>query len=117
MKNKFDTFYDAMMLENIVDDALYGQAGSKEKFVKEMDSSGKLLMGINPKDGEDAEGVDKITGELNELTEIAADAINNISALVEDEGQNMLDMQAAEKLESIIELASNLLRPINLRLD
>ena len=114
MKNKFDTFYDAMMLENIVDDALYGQAGSKEKFVKELDSSGKLLMGIKP---EDAEGVDKITGELNELTEIAADAINNISALVEDEGQNMLDMQAAEKLESIIELASNLLRPINLRLD
>ncbi len=120
MKNKFDTFYDAMMLENIIDDALYGQAGSKEKFVKELDSSGKLLMGINPKDGEDAEGAmdqsENITGEINGNGRMAAECISNIYSLVEDEGQEMLDKQAAEKLGDIIELASNLRRNLNNRL-
>jgi len=117
MKNKFDTFYDAMMLENIVDDALYGQAGSKEKFVKELDSSGKLLMGINPEDAESSmEDAAAITEEINSNGRVAAEAISNIYSLVEDEGQEMLDKQAAEKLEDIKELVSNLLRNLNNRL-
>jgi|13_taG_2_1085334.scaffolds.fasta_scaffold06915_6 hypothetical protein len=109
MKNKFDTFYDAMMLENIVDDALFGQAGSEEQFNKDIEETGAVP--------EDAEGTDNITGELNGNARQAADAINNIFALVEDKGQEMLDMQAAEKLEDIIELASNALRELKLRLD
>ena len=119
MKNKFDTYYENI-LEGIIDDALYGQAGSKEKFVKELDSSGKLLMGINPKESEDAEGsmedVAAITEEINSNGRQAAEAISNIYSLVEDEGQEMLDKQAAEKLEDIIEFASNLLRNLNNRL-
>ena len=47
----------------------------------------------------------------------AAECISNIFALVEDAGQEMLDKQAAEKLEDIIELASNALRELNNRLD
>ena len=58
-----------------------------------------------------------ITGEINGNGRMAAEAITNIFALVEDEGQEMLDKQAAEKLEDIIELASNALRELNNRLD
>ena len=58
-----------------------------------------------------------ITGELNGYGRQAADCITNIFALVEDAGQEMLDKQAAEKLEDIIELASNALRELNNRLD
>ncbi len=58
-----------------------------------------------------------ITGELNGNGRTAAECISNIFALVEDAGQEMLDKQAAEKLEDIIELASNALRELNNRLD
>ena len=60
---------------------------------------------------------ENITGELNGNGRMAAECITNIFALVEDAGQEMLDKQAAEKLEDIIELASNALRELNNRLD
>ncbi len=67
---------------------------------------------------EDAESsIDNITGELNGHGRRAAESISNLFALVEDEGQEMLDKQAAEKLEDIIEFARNLLRQLNNRLD
>ena len=59
---------------------------------------------------------ENITGEINSNGRKAADCISTIFALVEDEGKEMLDMQAAEKLEDIIEFASNLLRNLNNRL-
>lgn len=63
------------------------------------------------------EDVANITGELNGRGRMAAETITSIFALVEDEGKEMLDKQAAEKLEDIIELASNALRELNNRLD
>jgi len=173
--NKFDTFY-----ESIMDDALYGQAGSKEQFDKEIEETGDVpedaesanfdkepiamieshmakvnlnlgmageiaadaaSPGVNKRAGElgaeiqrqlhdfmdnfgpeeDAESpmdaTDNITGEINGNGRMAAEAISNIYSLVEDEGQEMLDKQAAEKLEDIKEFVSNLLRNLNNRLD
>jgi len=70
---------------------------------------------------EDAESpmdaIANITGEINGNGRMAAEAISNIYSLVEDEGQEMLDKQAAEKLEDIKEFVSNLLRNLNNRLD
>ncbi len=71
-----------------------------------------------PEDAESPmDAVANITGELNGHGRMAAKAITTIFSLVEDEGQEMLDKQAAEKLEDIIELASNALRELNNRLN
>ena len=70
-----------------------------------------------PEDSESMDASANITGELNGHGRMAAKCISKIFALVEDEGQEMLDKQAAEKLEDIIELASNALRELNNRLD
>ncbi len=48
---------------------------------------------------------------------MGAEVITTNFSLVEEQGQEMLDKQAAEKLEDIIELASNVLRQLNNRLD
>lgn len=56
---------------------------------------------------------EQITAKAAECTE----CITDIFALVEDKGKEMLDKQAAEKLEDIIEHASNALRELNNRLD
>lgn len=70
---------------------------------------------------EDAESsmkaMENITGEINGNGRQAINAIDSIFSLVENEGQEMLDKQAAEKLEDIIEHASNALRELNMRLD
>ena len=108
-QNKFDTFYESMM-----GDVMYGQAGSEKEFEADIEATGAAPV-------EDTEGpMDasaNITGELNGNGRMAAECISNIFALVEDEGQEMLDKQAAEKLEDIIELASSALRELNNRLD
>lgn len=68
-------------------------------------------------ESESMDAVANITSELNSHGQMAAETITRIFALVEDKGQEMLDQQAAEKLEDIIELASNALRQLNNRLD
>ena len=106
-QNIFDTFY-----ESIMDDVMYGQAGSEKEFEADIEATGAV-----PEDTESMDASANITGELNGNGRMAAECINNIFALVEAEGQEMLDKQAAEKLEDIIELASNALRELNNRLD
>jgi len=59
---------------------------------------------------------ENITEEINSNGSVAAEAISNIYSLVEEEGQEMLDKQAAEKLKDIKEFVSNLLRNLNNRL-
>ena len=58
-----------------------------------------------------------ITEQIGAKAAECAECITSIFALVEDKGQEMFDKQAAEKLEDIIEHASNALRNLNNRLD
>ena len=98
---------------SIIDAALYGQAGSKEQFDAEIEATGGV-----PEDAEGSmEDVANITGEINGHGRMAAECISSIYSLVEDEGREMLDKQAVEKLEDIIEFASNLRKNLKNRLD
>ena len=99
MKNKFDTFYESMMAES----------------TDEFDGPGMQWDGVDAESPMDA--TSNITEQMNRIGIKAANCISDIYALVEGEGQEMLDKQAAEKLEDIIEFASNLLRNLNNRLD
>ena len=58
-----------------------------------------------------------ITKKIKETAVECVESIDTIYGLVEDRGSEMLDKQAAEKLEDIIEHASNALRELNMRLD
>ena len=58
-----------------------------------------------------------ITEKIKETAVECVGSIDTIYGLVEDRGSEMLDKQAAEKLEDIIEHASNALRELNMRLD
>jgi len=101
--NKFDTFYESMM----------NDAG--EHSCKACDNP--ECKGCDEDAESSMEGVAAITEEINSNGRVAAEAISNIYSLVEDEGREMLDKQAAEKLEDIKEFVSNLLRNLNNRLD
>lgn len=106
-QNKFDTFYESMM-----GDVMYGQAGSEKEFEADIEATGAA-----PEDTEgpmDASA--NITEQIGAKAAECVDCITNIFALVEDKGQEMFDKQAAEKLEDIIEHASNALRELNNRL-
>jgi len=63
------------------------------------------------------EDIANITGEINGNGRKAAECISDIYALVEDEGQEMLDKQAVETLGDIIKFASNLHKNLKNRLD
>ena len=95
--------------------------GLKEPWSDRYNTSHSVKGMKKPNLPEDAESpmdaIANITGELNGHGRMAAECITSIFALVEDKGQEMLDKQAAEKLEDIIELASNVLRELNNRLD
>jgi len=58
-----------------------------------------------------------ITKKIKETAVECVECVDTIYGLVEDRGSEMLDKQAAEKLEDIIEHASNALRELNMRLD
>ena len=106
-QNIFDTFY-----ESIMDDVMYGQAGSEKEFEADIEATGAV-----PEDTESMDASANITEQIGAKAAECVDCITNIFALVEDKGQEMFDKQAAEKLEDIIEHASNALRELNNRLD
>jgi hypothetical protein len=93
----------------------------KEDAEGEFDGPGMQWDGI---DDDSSKGVSRIDANTNFITKMISaravecvESIDTIYDLVEDRGSEMLDNQAAEKLEDIIEHASNALRELNLRLD
>tara|TARA_R100000951_G_scaffold76885_2_gene64922 strand:+ start:20 stop:304 length:285 start_codon:yes stop_codon:yes gene_type:complete len=83
-----------------------------------------LTEGTDEFDDDSSKGVSRIDANTNFITKMISaravecvESIDTIYGLVEDRGSEMLDKQAAEKLEDIIEHASNALRELSMRLD
>jgi|14BtaG_2_1085337.scaffolds.fasta_scaffold03597_10 hypothetical protein len=104
------------VIQNQLHDFMDNFGGTSEEDAEgEFDGPGMQWDGIDDESSMDA--TSNITGEINGNGRKAAECISDIYALVEDEGQEMLDKQAVETLGDIIKFASNLHKNLKNRLD